>query len=420
MRRIFKEKAKPLPISKEQVWLAYKKVKSNKGGSGVDGVSIELFDRDLGNNLYKLWNRLASGSYFPPPVRSVEIPKSKDSKRELGIPTVGDRICQQVIKDLIEPRIDSEFHDSSYGYRPLKSSHDALQKVRVNARQYDWVIDLDISRFFDTVCHEKLLLALDRHVEENWIKVYIKRWLSTPVSKPNGYLVEKQGKGTPQGGVISPLLANLYLYYAFDVWFSRLCPEFPFVRYADDIIIHCNSESKAEDVLAQVKERLLSCDLSLNDSKTSIVYCKDYRRRLKTSKPVKFDFLGFSFQPQSKSSKHGGMFLGYDCSISKKTYSKLVKELRDTRFHKWSTATIEDIAEMINPKIRGWMQYYEKFQRKSLRKVFHRLHNRLVKWVLNRYKRFKGSRKRGFEYVKKLHKYYPYLFYHWQVGYAFV
>lgn len=420
MRRIFKEKAKPLPISKEQVWSAYKKVKSNKGGSGVDRVSIELFDIDLENNLYKLWNRLASGSYFPPAVRSVEIPKSKGSKRELGIPTVGDRICQQVIKDIIEPRIDKEFHDSSYGYRPLKSSHEALRKVRGNARQYSWVIDLDISRFFDNVNHEKLMLALDRHVEENWVKVYIKRWLSAPIKKPNGDLIEKQGKGTPQGGVISPLLANLYLHYAFDVWLSRSFPELPFVRYADDIIIHCSSESKAVEVLAQVKERLQSCDLKLNESKTSIVYCKDHRRSRKTSQSVKFDFLGFSFQPQSKSSKHGGMFLGYDCSISKKTYSKLVKELRDTRFHKWSIATIEDIAAMLNPKIRGWMQYYERFQRKSLSKVFHRLHNRLVKWVLNRYKRFKGSRKRAFEYVKNMHKHYPYLFYHWQVGYAFV
>jgi len=420
MRRIFEEKAKPLPISKEQVWLAYKKVKSNKGGSGVDGISIKEFDANLENNLYKLWNRLASGSYFPPPVRSVEIPKSKGSKRELGIPTVGDRICQQVIKDFIEPRIDSVFHDSSYGYRPLKSSHEALRVVQGNSRQYDWVVDLDISKFFDTVCHDKLLLALDRHVEENWIKVYIKRWLSAPVMKSSGVLEEKQGKGTPQGGVISPLLANLYLHYTFDVWMSRQFSGIPFVRYADDIVIHCSSEFQAEQTLKALKQRLLECELSLNESKTSIVYCKDHRRKGKTSKSVKFDFLGFSFHPESKPSKHGGMFLGYGCSISKQTYSKLVKEIRDTRFHKWTAATFEDIATLLNPKIQGWMQYYEGFKRKSLSKVFHRLHNRLVKWILNKHKRFKGSRKRAFEYVKKIHKHYPYLFYHWQVGYAFV
>lgn len=420
MSRIFKEKAKPLPISKEQVWLAYKKVKSNKGSWGVDEVSIELFDTNLENNLYKLWNRLSSGSYFPPPVRSVEIPKSRGSKRELGIPTVGDRIYQQVIKDVLEPRIDPKFHDSSYGYRPLKSSHEALRVVQGNSRHYDWVVDLDISNFFDTVCHEKLLLALDRHVDENWIKIYIKRWLSAPIRKPDGSLEVKQGKGTPQGGVISPLLANLYLHYTFDVWFSRQCPALPFVRYADDIVIHCNSESQATKILEEVKQRLLNCELSINETKTCIVYCKDYRRRLKTTQPIKFDFLGFSFHPQSKASKQGGMFLGYGCSISKQTYSKLVKEIRDTRFHKWTTANLEDIALMLNPKIRGWMHYYEKFQRKSMSKVFHRLHNRLVKWILNKYKRFKGSRKRGFDYLKRIHKHYPYLFYHWQVGYALV
>jgi len=420
MRRIFKEKAKPLPISKEQVWLAYKKVKSNKGSSGVDKVSIELFDSNLENNLYKLWNRLASGSYFPPPVRSVEIPKSKGLSRELGIPTVGDRICQQVIKDIIEPRIDTVFDHSSYGYRPLKSSHQALEAVRGNTRQYPWVIDLDISKFFDTVCHKKLLLALDRHVKENWIKVYIQRWLSAPIKKPDGMLLEKQGKGTPQGGVISPLLANLYLHYTFDIWFSRQFSELPFVRYADDIVIHCNSESQANYILEEVKQRLNSCELSINEIKTHIVYCKDYRRNLKTGKSVKFDFLGFSFHPYSKPSKHGGMFLGYDCSISKKTYSKLVKEIRDTRFHKWTTATIEDIAILLNPKIRGWMRYYEKFQPRSLSKVFHRLHNRLVKWILNKYKRFKGSKRSGFDYLRKIHKSYPYLFYHWQIGYPLV
>lgn len=419
MSRIFEEKAKPLPISKSQVWLAYKKVKSNKGSSGVDNVSIQDFDADIEDNLYKLWNRLASGSYFPPPVRRVEIPKSNGTKRELGIPTVGDRICQQVIKDLIEPRLDSVFHDSSYGYRPLKSSHDALSAVASNTRKYDWVIDLDITKFFDNVCHEKLLLGLDMHIEENWIKVYIKRWLEAPVLKSNGNLEEKHGKGTPQGGVISPLLANLYLHYTFDIWLSTYFSRLPFVRYADDIVIHCVNESQAKKVLQEIEKRLAVCGLSCNASKTSIVYCKDYRRKGK-GKPVKFDFLGFSFHPQSKPSKLGGMFLGYGCSVSKQTYSKLVKEIRDTNLHKWTAGTLEDIAAMLNPKIRGWMQYYEKFKRKSLTKVFHRLHNRLVKWILNKYKRFKGSRKRGFDYLKKIHKHYPYLFYHWEVGYALV
>lgn len=215
------------------------------------------------------------------------------------------------------------------------------------------------------------------------------------------------------------MLANLYLHYTFDIWLSTYFSRLPFVRYADDIVIHCVNESQAKEVLQEIEKRLAVCGLSCNASKTSIVYCKDYRRKGK-GKPVKFDFLGFSFHPQSKPSKLGGMFLGYGCSVSKQTYSKLVKEIRDTNLHKWTAGTLEDIAAMLNPKIRGWMQYYEKFKRKSLTKVFHRLHNRLVKWILNKYKRFKGSRKRGFDYLKKIHKHYPYLFYHWQVGYAFV
>lgn len=419
MRRIFKEKAKPLPISKSQVWLAYKKVRSNRGSSGVDKISIKDFDADLENNLYKLWNRLASGSYFPPPVKSVEIPKSNGSKRELGIPTVGDRICQQVIKDLIAPRLDLVFHDSSYGYRPCKSAHNALSAVQQNTRKYDWVIDLDITKFFDNLCHDKLLLGLERHIEENWIKVYIKRWLNASVLRPNGDLESKQGKGTPQGGVISPLLANLYLHYAFDMWLSTYFSTLYFVRYADDIVVHCVSESQAKEVLKEIEKRLAVCGLSCNTLKTKIVYCKDYRRK-GIGKPVKFDFLGFSFYPQSKPSKQGRMFLGYDCSVSKQSYSKLVKELRDTNFHKWTGATLEDIAKLLNPKIRGWMQYYEKFKKGSLSNVFHRLHNRLVKWILNKFKGFKKSRKRGFDYLRQIRKHYPYLFYHWSVGYALV
>ena len=419
MRRILKEKAKPLPISKQMVWKAYKKVKSNKGASGVDKVSIAQFEYNLENNLYKLWNRLASGSYFPPPVKAVEIPKSNGKKRHLGIPTVRDRIGQQVIKDLIAPRLEEEFHESSYGYRPLKSAHQALSVVKCNTRKYDWVIDLDISQFFDNVDHQKLMLALDRHIEENWIQVYIKRWLEAPVLKSNGDLEERQGKGTPQGGVISPLLANLYLHYSFDKWMEKEFPGIAFVRYADDIVIHCKSEQQATYVLERTQSRLRDCNLSCNREKTVIVYCRDYRREQK-AKQVKFDFLGFSFQPQSKASRNGGLFLGYDCSISKRNYSRMLKTLKDLKFDRWTGATLQDIAEELNPKIRGWMGYYEKFSKWSLKRVFYKLHNRLVKWILNKYKRFKGSIRRGFDYLRKIYKHYPYIFYHWSVGYPLV
>jgi group II intron reverse transcriptase/maturase len=419
MRRIFEEKAKPLPINKQMVWKAYKKVKSNKGSWGVDKVSIDQFENNLENNLYKLWNRLASGSYFPPAVKEVEIPKSNGKNRQLGIPTISDRVGQEVIKDLIEPRLEQEFDNSSYGYRPFKNAHQALSVVRSNTRKYDWVIDLDITNFFDNVNHDKLMSALERHIEENWIKVYIKRWLEAPVLKVNGDLEDRQGNGTPQGGVISPLLANLYLHYTFDIWMARKFSSIPFVRYADDMVIHCKSKAQAEYVLQEIQERLKACNLETNTEKTVVVYCKDYRRKDKNEQ-VSFDFLGFSFHPQSKPSKSGGMFLGYNCSISQKNYSRMVKTFKDLRFDRWTGATLQDIADELNPKIRGWMDYYEKFSKGSLSKVFRNFHNRLVKWILNKYKRFKGSRRRGFDYLHKIHKHYSYIFYHWKVGYSFV
>jgi len=418
MRRIFKEKTKPLPISREMVLEAYKKVKSNKGAAGIDRVSIQDFDKNLSNNLYKLWNRLSSGSYFPPSVKEVEIPKGKGKTRKLGIPTVADRVAQQVIKDLIEPSLEGEFHEHSYGYRPLKNAHQALSEVRRNTRKYDWVIDLDIEKFFDNVDHRKLMLALDRHIMESWMKRYIQRWLEAPKVTKEGEVIQRTGKGTPQGGVISPLLANLYLHYTFDRWMSINFPQLAFVRYADDIIIHCWSEIKGKEVLTKVQDRFKECGLKAHPEKTKLVYCKDFRRK-KKGKPVKFEFLGFSFRPESKRSKDGKMYLGYDCTVKKTNYTKMVKVFRDMKIHRCN-GSLAEIAKQLNPKIRGWMNYYEKFRKRTLNNVFHRLHDRLVKWILNKYKRFKGSVKRGFKYLRQLHKHYPYLFYHWSIGYPLV
>ena len=418
MRKIFEEKAKPLPISKEMVWKAYKKVRSNQGSAGIDNVSLHQFDEKLSGNLYKLWNRLASGSYFPPAVKEQEIKKDNGKKRKLGIPTVSDRIAQQVVKDILEPRLEPEFHESSYGYRPLKSAHQAIKAVKENVRKYAWVIDLDIAAFFDNVAHDKLMLALERHVEEKWIKMYVKRWLEAPIVKKDGSTEQKMGQGTPQGGVISPLLANLYLHYTFDKWMGLHFPALSFVRYADDIIIHCVSEDQAKFVLQSLQKRFTVCNLTAHPEKTSIVYCKNYQRTL-SSKKTKFDFLGFSFRPQSLPSKRGGMFLGYGCDISKKSYSKLVSEIRLTRFDRWAK-TWQEIAGFLNAKIRGWIAYYDKITPRTLSKVFHRLHNRLIKWIRNRFKRFKNSKFKAAAHLKYVHKHYGYLFYHWRIGYHLV
>lgn len=415
---MFKEKARPIPITGIMVEDAFRKVKSNKGSAGIDKISISQFEEKLSDNLYKLWNRLSSGSYFPPAVKEQEIKKDNGKTRKLGIPTVSDRVAQQVIKDYLEPRLEESFHDSSYGYRPLRSAHQALESVRENVRKYAWVIDLDITAFFDNVDHEKMMLALDRHVAEKWVKMYVKRWLEAPVATTNGELIAKDGKGTPQGGVISPLLANLYLHYSFDKWMEINFAEIPFVRYADDMVIHCKTEVQAIFILDNIQTRLQACNLSVHPDKTVIVYCKDYRRNLKYKK-TKFDFLGFSFHPMSKKSNRGGMFLGYGCEISKKSYSKKVGELRKLKFDRWAKSW-QDIVNLLDDKIRGWVQYFDKFQYRTLTKVFHRFHNRLVKWLMNRYKRFKNSRRRAFNHLRFIRKRYPYLFYHWRIGYHLV
>ena len=419
MRTIFEEKTTPIPITVEMVEEAYKRVRNKGGGAGIDGVDFQIFDANLSKNLYKIWNRLSSGSYFPPSVKEVEIKKSDGGKRKLGIPTISDRIAQQVIRDYIESRFEGIFHVNSYGYRPLRSAHQALTIVSANVRKYAWVIDLDIKSFFDTVSHEKLMLALDKHVSEKWVKMYIKRWLEAPIAHPDGSISQRVGEGTPQGGVISPLLANLYLHYTFDKWMDKHFPYLSFVRYADDIIIHCKTERQSYYVLDKVRQRFKECNLTVHPDKTKIVYCKDYRRPHLRGKPTKFDFLGFSFQPKSVKSQRGGMFLGYGCKLSKKSYSKLVGEIRNTHFDRWAKS-IEEIASLLNVKIRGWIQYYDKFSRYTLGIVFHRLHNRLAKWILNYYKKYKGSKRRAYKHLKYVRRHYPTLFYHWEIGYPLV
>jgi len=416
MRRIGVEETKSLPITQEMVKTAYKKVKANQGSSGVDKVSLEEFQLDLRNNLYKLWNRLASGSYFPPPVREALIPKADGKQRKLGIPTVADRVAQQVLKSYLEPRLEQEFHEHSYGYRPLKSAHQAVEAVRENVRKYAWVIDMDIKSFFDEVDHELLMKALDRHVEEKWVKMYITRWLEAPVKGVDGHFYTKEGKGTPQGGVISPLLANLYLHYTLDKWIEKHYQDLPFVRYADDVIVHCRSEAEAKEVLSAINQRLQQCFLRLNEEKTKIVYCQDYRRAKKDYQK-KFDFLGFRFQPRSNKSHRGGMFLGFDCAISPKAEQRIAAEFKSMKFHRWTSATIQELATKFNPKLRGIIRYYGRFRKWKLERVLRNFHFRLAKWVFNKYKRFGRSYQKAYGWLHKIRNGFPNLFYHWSIGY---
>jgi len=408
---------KSIPISRSMIWEAYKKVRANKGSAGADEVSMDEYDANRRKHLYKLWNRMASGSYFPPPVKEVEIPKKDGKVRKLGIPTISDRVAQVAIKMYIEPRFEAIFSENSYGYRPNKSAHQALEKVRENTRKNDWVIDLDIKGFFDNISHEKLMLAVEKHVPENWIKLYIKRWLEAPILKKSGELITKQGKGTPQGGVISPLLANLFLHYGFDKWLEKTDPTANFARYADDVIVHCRSKRHAEHILTLINQRINNIDLELHPDKTKIVYCKDYRRKEKYP-VVKFDFLGYSFQPRTtKSKKTQGVFLGFDCAISISSCKRIADKLGELEVEKMTFKSVVGIAQKLNPRIRGWINYYGKYRISNLHSVFKLVNLRLVRWARIRYKRYKTSIKRAYKWLTRVQQQYPYLFYHWQLGF---
>jgi len=413
---IFKERTKSIPITKQMVWEAYKQVRKNKGGPGVDEQTLTDLEINKSKELYKLWNRLSSGSYFASQIKRVEIPKSDGKIRPLGIPTVCDRIAQQVIKTYLEPRFEKEFMDFSYGYRPGKNAHQAVSEVQKQVRKRAWVIDIDVREFFENVDHNLLFMAIEKHVEEKWVKMYIKRWLAAPIILKDGTLKHPNGKGTPQGGVISPLLSNLYLHYVIDKWLTINYPEIKMVRYADDMIVHCKTELQAKEMLQVIKERFKSCGLELHPDKTKIVYCKKDGRNLQTNQ-VQFDFLGFSFRPMTMKLKKGGHFLQYDCIMSRKSKKRILQELRDMKLHRMTNINLQDLATRLNPKIRGWVNYYGKIKMKSLKPVFYYLHNRILKWSLKRYKRFKGSRVLAVRWLRKMTAAFPNLFYNWSLGY---
>ena len=411
------EKTKSLPITKEMVWEAYLQVRRKGKSAGVDDLSMSQYDLQRHRHLYKVWNRLASGSYFPPPVLQVEIPKKNGSIRQLGIPTISDRVAQMVIKNQIEERLERVFHPQSYGYRPKRSAHQALDQVRKNCWKYDWVIDLDIKNFFDDIDHDKLLKALGKHVEEKWVLRYIERWLKAPLQTRKGEIIARTN-GTPQGGVISPLLANLFLHYTLDVWLGRFGPSIEFVRYADDIIIHCRTQSQAEQSLQQIKERVGNCGLTLHPDKTKIIYCKDFRRQQKHQK-VQFDFLGYTFQPRtSKSKKTGRLFLGFDCAISIQSRSRIFEQIRKMEIPRMRCDSIVGIAHHLNPKLRGWIRYFGKYRGYSLSKVFYILRIKLVRWARYRYKRYRNNLTKAYKWLDTVRKQYPSLFYHWHIGYS--
>ncbi len=405
--------AKPFDIPKREVWEAFKRVKANRGAAGVDGQSIAGFEADLSNNLYKLWNRLSSGSYFPSPVRRVDIPKAEGGTRPLGIPTVADRIAQEVVRRNLEPRLESVFHADSFGYRPGKSAVDALQQTRQRCWRYDWVLDIDVKGYFDSIDWELLLKAVRHHTDCPWVLLYIERWLKVPVQMEDGSVVPRQA-GTPQGGVISPLLANLFLHYAFDVWMVRNYPQIPFERYADDAICHCKSAEEAQALWSALAGRLAACKLALHPDKTKIVYCRDKNRRGDYPN-CSFDFLGFTFRAR-KTIWLGHIYAhGFLPAVSPKALKAISRTIRRWKLHLRSDKALQDLATLVNPTIRGWIAYYGSFYRTQLRPTLKRIDLYVIRWARRKFKRLRRKTKGARDWFDRLRRANPSLFAHWQL-----
>lgn len=402
---------KPYVISKQAVWDAYRRVRANQGAPGVDGRSIAEFESDLKDNLYKIWNRMSSGTYFPPPVRSVEIPKPHgDGVRVLGVPTVADRIAQTVVAMELEAVAERKFHPDSYGYRPGRSALDAVAVTRKRCWKRDWVLDLDIEKFFDSVDHELVLRAVEANTDQAWVVLYVKRWLVAPVQHHDGTLQARE-RGTPQGSSVSPVLANLFLHYAFDMWMAREFPTVPFERYVDDGVVHCVSQRQAEILRSAITERLASVGLRLHPDKTRIVYCQDSRRR-GSAEHTSFTFLGYTFRPRAARDRKGVMFTSFLPAVSRAAVKRIGRQVRSWRLHLRTTLTLDDLARAINPVVRGWMNYYGRFYRSELYPLLQRINAYLLRWAGKKYRRLRAF-KRAYDWWWALIGRDATLFAHW-------
>ena len=379
-----KASLKPFDISKAEVWEAWGKVRGNKGAGGVDGVSLEAFEKDLKDNLYKVWNRMASGTYLPPDVKAVAIPKANGGTRVLGVPTVADRVAQTVVATHLMERVEDVFHPDSYGYRPGKSAHDALESCRRRCWRYDWVVEFDIRAFFDTVPWGKLVSAVQAHTEARWVVLYVRRWLAAGLRLPDGTTAQRTA-GTPQGSAVSPVLANLFLHYALDTWIAREHPGCPFERYADDGVIHCRTLIQAQQVLAALHARMAEVGLQLHPDKTGIVYCQDSNRRGKFDR-IEFTFLGYTFRPREAQNKDGRRFTAFLPAVSRHALERMSRTVHSWHLHRRTGSEVSTLARTINPVLRGWMAYYGRFYHTALAPLLYRVNTYLLRWIRKKYR----------------------------------
>lgn len=409
------KKTKPFTISKDLVVRAYKLVKEKAGAAGVDQQSLADFDKNLKDNLYKIWNRLSSGSYFPPPVKAVSIPKKQGGERILGVPTVSDRIAQMVAKLMFEPTVEPYFYLDSYGYRPNKSALDAVGVTRQRCWRYDWCLEFDIKGLFDNIDHELLLKAIKKHTDNKWVILYIERWLRAPLQLPDGSLVERT-KGTPQGGVISPVLSNLFLHYVFDTWMTKHHSRTPWCRYADDGLVHCKTEWEAQQILKELHKRFEVCKLELHPTKTKIVYCKDWKRR-RDYPQTEFDFLGYTFRRRvvrKKGQKH--IFVRFTPAASKAALKSMRAETRKQRIRNRVDLELRDIAAFYDSVLRGWIQYYGHYYGSAMDPVLAHFNKTLAAWAMRKYKKLEGRKTQAALFIQRIAKREPQLFVHWRTG----
>lgn len=405
--------AKPYSIAKRTVWEAYQQVKANRGAAGIDDETIAMFEQNLSRNLYKVWNRMSSGSYFPPPVMQLEIPKKTGGFRKLGIPTVSDRIAQTVVKLIIEPILDPLFHPDSYGYRPGRSAKQAVAITRQRCWKYDWVVEFDIKAAFDQIDHVLLMKAVCRHISDDWILLYTERWLTAPFELEDGTRLPRE-RGTPQGGVVSPILMNLFMHYVFDCWMQRTHPKCPFARYADDAVVHCRSLKQAEAVMQSIAARLEECGLTMHPEKSKIVYCKD-SNRTESYPQAQFTFLGFTFRPREARSNRDRLFTSFLPGASDDALKRMRQTVRGWKLNRQSPAKLAELAQRYDPTIRGWWNYYGAFYRTAMHKLFQYIDQRLEQWARRKYKTLTGRKQRSAEWLSKMKDIFPQLFFHWRV-----
>lgn len=409
------DNTKPFDIPKSLLWKAWLMVKANKGAAGVDQETIYMFEQNLAGNLYKLWNRMSSGTYFPPPVKAVEIPKKQGGFRTLGVPTVGDRICQNVVKLVFEPQVEPLFLADSYGYRPNKSAVDAVGTTRVRCWKYDWVLEFDIRGLFDNLDWDLLMKAVRKHTDNKWVILYIERWLNAPMQRPDG-IITPRTCGVPQGGCISPVLSNLFLHYVFDVWMSSHHSHIPWARYADDAVCHCNTEAEAQALLVELKQRFAECNLELHPDKTKIVYCKDGTR--KSDYPdTKFKFLGYEFRRRKvKNSYTNRIFVSFTPAVCPEAKKEMRAKIRGLNIRNRTDLSLKDIAEWVNPILAGWINYYGKYSKSALYPVLKSFNLTLVSWARHKYKKLHRHKTKAFKFIDGLKQKQPNLFVHWRHG----